>query len=144
MSITLASGLVRLPHRRVCASSDNNDMAPTRSLCQVDIKSVSSAQLSKLAADVWLMSPPCQPFTLKGNRKGEDDARTASFLHLLKALREMEAPPRSILIENVVGFDTSSVHAALVDALDSKGYCRNCTSHVPRTEADGQRRRRLA
>jgi hypothetical protein len=54
-------------------------------------------------------------------------------------------PPSCVLRcpENVVGFDTS-VHAALVDALDSKGYCRNCASHVPRTEADGRRRRRLA
>ena len=43
-------------------------------------------------ADVWTLSPPCQPFTRKGKELHGDDPRAASFLHLLRLFPH---PPRT-------------------------------------------------
>jgi site-specific DNA-cytosine methylase len=54
---------------------------------------------------LWLMSPPCQPFTRLGNQKDDQDNRSASLLHLINLLPELINPPTYILLENVKGFD---------------------------------------
>ena len=60
--------------------------------------------LSKHNADVWLMSPPCQPYTvLNENAKGHTDPRATSFHHLFFTLLP-QLQPQYILIENVAGF----------------------------------------
>lgn len=71
------------------------------------------------AADVWTASPPCQPYTRRGNEKHGDDPRARSFLHILEMfprIRDSRKPKR-VLVENVVGFETSATRDALVDAL---------------------------
>ena len=75
-------------------------------------------------ADVWTLSPPCQPFTRKGKELHGDDPRAASFLHLLRLFPTLREPPRRVLVENVVGFETSATRDALVAALDARGYAR--------------------
>jgi tRNA (cytosine38-C5)-methyltransferase len=81
---------------------------------------VSAAQLQ--AADIWLMSPPCQPFTRIGNQQDLRDTRSVSFLHLLSTLAAMPALPRYLFLENVRGFELSDGHARLTEVLVSKGY----------------------
>ena len=71
------------------------------------------------AADVWTASPPCQPYTRRGNEKHGDDPRARSFLHILEMFPTIrdDRKPKRVLVENVVGFETSETRDALVDAL---------------------------
>ena len=87
-----------------------------------NVQALSAQQLDALGASLWLMSPPCQPYTRQGLKRDTADGRAASFLDLLERLREMKAPPTHILVENVCGFETSETHAALLSALRDTGY----------------------
>ncbi|KAJ1956674.1 hypothetical protein IWQ62_005251 [Dispira parvispora] len=76
-----------------------------------------------LQADVFLMSPPCQPYTRVGLQKGSTDARAKSFLFILDLLRDLGTEaPRYILLENVVGFETSDTRELAVTRLTECGY----------------------
>ena len=74
----------------------------------------------ELAADLWWMSPPCQPFTRRGRRRDAEDPRARSFLRLLDILAEVR--PGYLAMENVPGFRGSETHARLREVLDSAGY----------------------
>ncbi len=65
------------------------------------IEGLKVADLNRWAADTWLMSPPCQPFTRGGSRKDHLDARSRALLHLIDVLDQVAVPPRNILLENV-------------------------------------------
>eukprot|EP01137_Pigoraptor_chileana_P015837 Opistho-2@5428 len=99
-----------------------------RLLRQRNIEALSARDYDGMRGDVWLMSPPCQPFTRVGMKRDNEDPRTKSFLHLLAILPKMEHPPRYILVENVAGFETSATHAALISTLDTCGFAH--TEHM--------------
>ena len=84
----------------------NGDYARPR---QTPIERLTLSELESHGADVWCMSPPCQPHTRQhANQHLESkDARSQSFLHLCQLLCDMddEALPKLILLENVVGFE---------------------------------------
>lgn len=80
-----------------------------------------AATFEKFKADLWTMSPPCQPFTRTGNQQHSDDPRSRSFLFLTGLLAKMECPPRYILLENVKGFDESATRDGFVKVLDDRG-----------------------
>eukprot|EP01063_Lacrimia_lanifica_P021776 TRINITY_DN2931_c0_g1_i1.p2 TRINITY_DN2931_c0_g1~~TRINITY_DN2931_c0_g1_i1.p2 ORF type:complete len:512 (+),score=221.57 TRINITY_DN2931_c0_g1_i1:80-1615(+) len=75
-------------------------------------------------ADLWTMSPPCQPFTTTANAKGkgDEDARCEGFLALLRALEDMEHPPHRILLENVKGFMDTKALDMMKFVLQKRGY----------------------
>ena len=78
--------------------------------------------LEPLNADLWLLSPACQPYTvLNPNAKGAADPRAQSFLRLMEevlpALAERGAAPTRLLVENVAGFEVRGY--ALSSALPS-------------------------
>lgn len=89
---------------------------------QVNIEALTPKQLDKYGADLWLLAPPCQPFTRQGLKKDATDGRARSFLHLLDALPALSRPPRYVLLENVVGFETSLTRGAMAAALAAQGY----------------------
>ncbi|GMR48004.1 hypothetical protein PMAYCL1PPCAC_18199 [Pristionchus mayeri] len=95
---------------------------PATKLYQNNIQGLSAASLDKFDAQLWTMSPPCQPFTLKGNLKGKEDRRCDSFKALLASLDEMKRAPRWIFIENVSNFYSTSMHSILIETLNSVGY----------------------
>ena len=77
---------------------------------QVDISTLDADELATYRADLWLMSPSCQPYTvLNPLAKGAEDPRAKSFLHLvedtLPRMASSGSHPRYILIENVAGFE---------------------------------------
>jgi tRNA (cytosine38-C5)-methyltransferase len=77
---------------------------------QVDINTLDADALEPLNADLWLLSPACQPYTvLNPNSKGASDPRAQSFLYLIEgvlpALAERGAAPTRLLVENVAGFE---------------------------------------
>nr|SVE75902.1 EOG090X0A4V [Daphnia hispanica] len=86
-----------------------------------NIESLSAKEINKLKPDVIMMSPPCQPFTRVGLKLDVEDPRCSSFLHLLDVLPHLEEVSY-ILMENVVGFETSEMRNAFTKALKSCGF----------------------
>jgi len=85
-----------------------------------EIESLTHAQLSEYAADVWWMSPPCQPFTRRGKQRDLLDPRCRGLLHLIDALAVCK--PWGIGLENVSGFVGSLAQQRLLNQLDRLGY----------------------
>ncbi|KAF8065448.1 DNMT2 [Scenedesmus sp. PABB004] len=92
-----------------------------RAPCKLDLEVITPAQLDSYGADLWCLSPPCQPHTRQGLRQGSADARSRALHNLLDALPAMAAPPRWVLLENVVGFESSDTHAHLAAVLRGLG-----------------------
>ncbi|KAI9189098.1 hypothetical protein H9P43_000526 [Blastocladiella emersonii ATCC 22665] len=88
------------------------------------IEGQSVAQFEKHGADLWTMSPPCQPFSrqLTAKQEGSSDPRSKSFFYMLDVLRKLERKPRYLLVENVKGFDESDARDVLVATLTELGY----------------------
>lgn len=76
----------------------------------------------KLDADIWLMSPPCQPFTRGGRMRDSADTRSIGLLYLIDVLGKMKKPPRYLFLENVLNFEVSECHRLLMGMLSSLGY----------------------
>ncbi|KAI0344264.1 S-adenosyl-L-methionine-dependent methyltransferase [Trametopsis cervina] len=92
-----------------------------------DISALSGNELAGFDADLWLLSPSCQPYTvLNPLAKGAEDPRAQSFIHLMEdALPELAAlgkEPKYMLIENVAGFETSSTRLRVLSTLKALGY----------------------
>ena len=77
--------------------------------CQIPIERLTLFELEQHSADIWCMSPPCQPHTRQHNNQHMEstDARSQSFLHLCKLLGDIDEAklPTLILLENVIGFE---------------------------------------
>ena len=87
------------------------------------IESISLNQWENWRADVWLMSPPCQPFTRQGKQEDLNDRRTDGFVYLMKTiLTKLKSQPKYILLENVSGFESSQAHELLLETLQTNQY----------------------
>ncbi|OEH79622.1 DNA methyltransferase [Cyclospora cayetanensis] len=73
-------------------------------------------------ADLWLLSPPCQPYTRGGKGLDSRDGRAVGLLHLLQLLRQCASPPRFLFLENVPGFESSVCCAELQQTLAMQHY----------------------
>ena len=71
-------------------------------------------------ADLWWMSPPCQPFTRRGLGRDVDDPRAAGLLRLIERLAAVRPP--YLALENVPPFRGSRAHGRLLSALERAGY----------------------
>ncbi|KAL6544268.1 C-5 cytosine-specific DNA methylase [Orobanche gracilis] len=69
---------------------------------QGNIQTLSAVDLDMYAADVWLLSPPCQPYTRQD---------------IIELIPQTLAPPLMLFVENVVGFETSDTHARMITML---------------------------
>ena len=80
-----------------------------------NIDSLPYTYFSSFAATLWLLSPPCQPYTRTGLQKGCADERAKSFLHIMDALESMEREnmPEFLLVENVRGFEVCGIRLLL-------------------------------
>ncbi|MGQ4647574.1 DNA (cytosine-5-)-methyltransferase [Lyngbya aestuarii] len=89
-----------------CCDTLSTNMKDTPIICK-DIRQVTSeeileaAGLKPLAAALVIGGPPCQPFSLAGNRKGIHDARGTLFYEFVRVVRE--ALPIAFVMENVPG-----------------------------------------
>lgn len=74
--------------------------------------------------DLWLMSPPCQPFTMTRDAQQRDskDKRCAALNHLCDVLPRLKKPPFRIAFENVKGFCNSDAWSMWRNALKVSGY----------------------
>ncbi len=85
-----------------------------------EIGSITVDELLKLDANLWWMSPPCQPYTKRGNQADTADARARSFLRLIDLIAE--CVPEVIALENVGGFANSIAREQLEKRLQQSGY----------------------
>ena len=85
-----------------------------------EIESIATEELVGLNANLWWMSPPCQPYTLRGNRRDVTDPRAQSLLRLIELIPECK--PEYLLLENVLGFAKSIAFQRLSQQLDRCGY----------------------
>lgn len=83
-----------------------------------NLDSIPSNDIPK--ADLWWLSPPCTPYSVRGKQKDADDPRARSFLHLISMIGKHR--PTFLAIENVLGFKGSKVNAILQSELVKHGY----------------------
>ena len=86
------------------------------------LSAVPAAKLDAFNSSLWLMSPPCQPFTRQGSQRDASDARSESFLRLLDVLPALARKPSYLLVENVVGFETSETRELMLTTLERNGF----------------------
>jgi len=87
---------------------------------QKNIEGLHPEDFAQYDADMWWMSPPCQPHTIRGLQKDVDDPRSASFQKVLEAVAIVR--PALIGFENVEGFQNSTAHHQLKRVLEEAGY----------------------
>lgn len=115
------------PEATVLAALDTNQTAlevyrwnfPHRAL-PVNLDFMAASDLQSWNADLWWLSPPCQPFTVRGLRQDTDDSRSRSLLRIIDCLEE--AQPAYLALENVPGFRGSQTHSLLRSTLKGLGY----------------------
>ena len=97
---------------------------PGHQAVRVDLSRVSNWELATHGADLWWLSPPCQPYTVRGNQLDLDDHRAASLRRILEILERLPAGklPASLALENVPGFLDSQARQRLVAVLAERGY----------------------
>lgn len=106
---------------------------------RLNLVSVKPARLAGFGADLWWLSPPCQPFTVRGARRDIADRRCESLLHLLEVLPEVRPP--TVVVENVPGFEHSQAHGLLREAL--RGYAITSCELCPTSLGIPMERRRF-
>ncbi|KAH8740081.1 DNA (cytosine-5)-methyltransferase domain-containing protein [Cryptosporidium ryanae] len=74
-------------------------------------------------SDIWLISPPCQPFTKGGSNKDSNDNRTKPFLKLIELMYEIgDKAPKAWFIENVINFEISNTHNIMMNMLNKLNF----------------------
>lgn len=85
-----------------------------------ELQSVPAQWLEQQQADLWWMSPPCTPYTHRGNQNDLHDPRAQSFLHLIDCVQQVQ--PSWVVVENVFGFEISRTHTWMKDKWEKAGY----------------------
>jgi len=109
---------------------------PGHDAWQLNLENVTLEELQSVEADFWWLSPPCQPYTVRGAGRDAADPRALSFRRILDLLARMSEDdlPSHIALENVEGFVRSEMRARLVGLLSGRGYstqeCMLCPTEL--------------
>lgn len=89
-----------------------------------DLEKITDTELAGFEADLWWLSPPCQPYCTRGARRDLDDPRAKSLARVTDILSSLDECnlPLHIALENVEGFHRSRARARLLGLLASRGY----------------------
>lgn len=93
-------------------------------MIQGNIEKLSVKQLEAYKADLWLLAPPCQPYTRRGLQKDADDWRASSFMTLLLKLPQMQVTRKHILLLKKTHFFAWRYNLLL------SWQCGWCTQHL--------------
>ena len=117
---------------RVVAAFDQSRVAldvyrlnfPGHAAREKNLEQVTRAELLDAGADVWWLSPPCQPYSVRGRQRDLDDPRARSLIHLLELFAALPAAslPYHLAVENVVGFASSRARDLLTGLLGERGF----------------------
>ncbi|MFK7930330.1 MAG: DNA cytosine methyltransferase [Myxococcota bacterium] len=115
------------PRGRVVAAVDHDEAASQvyadlhgHAAIRHNLHYAKPAWFAQFDADLWWMSPPCQPYTVRGARRDLDDRRSDALKRVVQAVQELR--PTALVLENVPGFAGSDSEALLTSALDACGY----------------------
>ena len=89
-------------------------------------KDVYEREIPKESLDIYMTSPPCQTFSLAGNRKGKEDERGILFFNSLEFIKINK--PRYFIFENVKGLlsdDNGKTFSEWVNMLGGKSVNGN-------------------
>lgn len=116
------------PANQVVAAVDINDRALAVYAANFrhatfvrEIESLGEQEYRRWMADLWWMSPPCQPYTARGKQRDDQDPRARSLIALIEWIDRIRPP--FIALENVPPFGQSRVWRRLQLVLDRAGYC---------------------
>jgi site-specific DNA-cytosine methylase len=70
-------------------------------------------------SEIWWLSPPCKPFTVRGKGQDDGDRRALCFANILNLLPKLR--PQLVFVENVLGFCGSKMHAMLLEKCAAAG-----------------------
>jgi site-specific DNA-cytosine methylase len=97
-----------------------------------EIASLPTDWFGAIDADMWWMSPPCTPFSRRGNFHDLADPRSKALSHLVNVVCDVR--PMIIGIENVVGFEDSQAFSQLRSRWSREGYrievCQFCPTQI--------------
>lgn len=89
-----------------------------------EIESLTDTVLANFQADFWWLSPPCQPFSRRGQANGRrrdiEDPRCGGLLRIIDAISLCR--PDTVCLENVVGFESSVAYQTLLGQLQRCEY----------------------
>ncbi len=91
---------------------------------QADLEKVTADELAAHRADIWWLSPPCQPYSVRGARKDVDDPRARSLVRIMEVLPRIpkDRLPLYLALENVEGFAQSEARCHFTSLLSQRGY----------------------
>jgi len=97
---------------------------PGHDAWQLNLENVTADELQVFGADFWWLSPPCQPYTVRGAGRDIEDPRALSFRRILNVMARMQEDslPSHLALENVEGFTRSEMRKRLIDLLSSRGF----------------------
>ena len=89
-----------------------------------NIESIDVERLLHSSCEILTMSPPCQPYTRKGKKEREKDARSTALARIIDAFEDADekALPKRILLENVVGFELGTERERFISSLEKHRY----------------------
>jgi site-specific DNA-cytosine methylase len=92
-------------------------------------------------ADLWWLSPPCQPYTQRGKSKGAEDPRSQGLARVIELVDREQ--PRGVILENIPEFAGSVHHRSLEATLIKSGYSVRADELCPTQWNVPMRRRRF-
>jgi tRNA (cytosine38-C5)-methyltransferase len=117
--------LAALDHSDLCTKVFEHNFGGSNNKT-FNIEQLTLKQVENWHADIYVMSPPCQPHTRQHSNQDQDleDPRSVSFLHICGLLHDMgqECLPKLLFLENVIGFETSRTFRRWQQVLDKRGY----------------------
>ena len=88
-----------------------------------NLETISHAALASHSCTMWLMSPPCQPYTSLSGQADAKDPRSKALHHIFtNVLPALAEPPSHLAIENVPAFLWSEGRSMVVAALQRLRY----------------------
>lgn len=113
---------------------------PGTPLSAYNLHAVTPGWLAKHPAELWWMSPPCQPYTIRGHQRDLADRRSAAFIRICQAIDALRPP--MVALENVPWFRGSEGEALLLSTLDRNDYAVHTEILCPTTLGIPAERRR--
>ncbi len=97
---------------------------PDHHAVQTDLERVTALELASHHADLWWLSPPCQPYCVRGARRDLADPRARSLVNVMAQVSRIppDRLPTHLALENVEGFARSQARDRLLELLDGRGY----------------------